>query len=164
ERDLSSVVWRRDGAVWLAVTVQPDQPLEGGHAGVAGETWAAADPDRAKPGRAEGSLRLRPSLFECRFGQAGVWLRSFASSGSISGGPVGPVALSYQMVRRRQGEDTPAAYQLCRAEVPPEVCFVVGYDLREDSPYDQGDAVPGAAGNIRRPPVETLLADRVIDL
>jgi hypothetical protein len=157
EADLTSIVWRRDGGRWLFASIQPD-PDVGGHAGMAGEDWTGT----AKPGAAGGSLRLEPDLRQCRFGQAGVWLQFFTVAPVSAGDLRAPAAVAYQLVRRTVGGETPS-YQLFRSQVPARVCATAGYHLGPGSVYEQGDATPDSPGNLRRPPVDSLLATDVLD-
>jgi len=181
-RDLQSAVLRRDGRVWLAVTVQPDQS-GGGDIGGSLATWSSPvrKPGAAAPGSPDSSLDLAPSsgrLEDCRFGLAGVWLRLIADVPDRNDGISGtsaPRAVAYQVVRHAV---TPSAgatrtYSLFRSEVRPfaddspareRSTFVVGHDLFAAA-YNSaaGGGNLGDAGTIRRPRRDQLLANGVID-
>ena len=113
--DFQSIVWRRDGNVWLLATVQPDQVGQG-DANIGDANWSIGLANRKPSGTAapteygkeESSLRFDEQgstgkwidLKEHRFGQAGVWLRFFTNRTTASSdGDVAPVAVSYQIVR-----------------------------------------------------------------
>ena len=61
-RDMQAAVLRRDGRVWLAATIQPDQS-GGGDAGGTLGAWSPAvrKPGWASPGAANSSLDLEPA-------------------------------------------------------------------------------------------------------
>lgn len=181
-RDLEAAVVRRDGQVWLAATVQPDQR----GAGDAGGTLGAWSPPAPKPGNAQAgasgsSLDLAPEsgrLEDCRFGMAGVWLRCFTDppgSNDTVAGSSAPRAVSYQIVRRAvsAGAGSARRYGLFRAEVRPYAdaepararsTFMAGYDLF-GAAYNSavGGGNLGDAGTIRRPRRDHLLANDVVD-
>lgn len=115
--DFQSIVWRRDGNVWLLATVQPDQ-VGAGQTGISDADWdlSGASDENPKPGRGgvgdygkdlsslrfdeQGSTGKWIDLKEHRFGQAGVWLRFFTNRTTASSdGDVAPIAVSYQIVR-----------------------------------------------------------------
>ena len=115
--DFQSIVWRRDGNVWLLATVQPDQ-VGAGQTGISDADWdlSGAAAENPKPGRGalgdygkdlsslrfdeQGSTGKWIDLKEHRFGQAGVWLRFFTNRTTTSSdGDVAPIAVSYQIVR-----------------------------------------------------------------
>lgn len=191
--DLESAVFRADGAVWLASTVQPDQSGTGdtGYSTTAWKaTWDATGGGVMKPGNGVGpassldltggaeslDAEVRP-LEKFRFGMAGVWLRFFTTepdrndelekTSTIR-------AVGYQIVRYTRATGTPSPrYGLFRSWVrpygsSPDSTFDVGYELfvfpdGSVSRYNSGDARPGYPGTIRRPGVEMLLANNVID-
>lgn len=180
-RDLQSAVLRRDGQVWLAATIQPDQS----GAGDCGGTLAHWSPPLRKPGAAasdpdERSLLLPPSRAaeDCRFGMAGMWLRLItpvSDRNQTLADTSAPRAVAYQIVRRRVSDAPGAAqrYGLFRSEVRPygepgtareRSTFAVGYDLFAagyDAPGGGGNL--GDAGTLRRPRRDLLLADDVVD-
>jgi hypothetical protein len=113
--DFQSIVWRRDGNVWLLATVQADQAGQG-DANISEANWSVGLANRKPPGtsapaeygKEESSLRFDEAgstgkwidLKEHRFGHAGVWLRFFTNRTTPSSdGDVAPVAVSYQIVR-----------------------------------------------------------------
>lgn len=174
ERDLESMVWRRDGASWLAATIQGDPP-PAGHASMSGESWIAADGGALKPAASEGSLVLPaevggtlPPLADYRFGQAGVWLRCvterpWRQSGGLDEPAVtAPVAVAYQLVRRAPSTGRAPVYQLFRSQVAAPAVLDVGPDLAAPE-YQNHDDTPQAPGNLRHPPLEALLGEHVID-
>ncbi len=176
-RDLQAAVLRRDGRVWLAATVQPDQR----GAGDAGGTLGAWSPPVPKPGGAGASLVLAPAsgrIEDCRFGMAGVWLRFITvapGTNDTVADASAPRAVAYQIVRRAVSAGTGAAqrYGLFRTEVRPYAdaepararsTFAVGPDLLA-SAYNSsaGGGNLGDAGTIRRPRRDHLLANDVVD-
>jgi len=181
-RDLQSAVLRRDGRVWLAATVQPDQGGAGDAGGSLG-AWSPAvrKPGAANPGTADSSLDLAPAsgrIEDCRFGQAGVWLRFVTDvpdrNDTISGTSALRV-VSYQIVRRAVSAAAGASqrYALFRSEVRPYAddsparersSWSVGFDVFVAS-YNgpSGGGNPGDAGTVRRPRRDLLLANEVID-
>ena len=179
ERDLRSAVLARDGRVWLAATVQPDQAGAGDIRGTALGCWSASGqpkPGWASPGTAGSSLDLAPAsgrLEDCRFGMAGVWLRLIAQVADDSTGPAGlaaPRAVGYQIVRHGAGGDPGATvrYSLFRSEVRTggaDSTFATGYDVFATAYNDPavGGASLADAGNLRRPRRDQLLAGNVVD-
>ena len=181
-RDLQSAVLRRDGRVWLAATVQPDQSGAGDCGGTLG-AWSPAvrKPGWANPGTADSSLVLAPAsgrIEDCRFGMAGVWLRLVADvpdrNDTISGISA-PRAVSYQIVRRAvsAGAGASQRYALFRSEVRSNAddsparersSWSVGFDVFAAA-YNgtTGGGNPGDAGTVRRPRRDLLLANEVID-
>ena len=181
-RDLQSAVLRRDGRVWLAATVQPDQSGAVDSGGSLG-TWSPAvrKPGAANPGTADSSLDLAPAsgrIEDCRFGQAGVWLRLVTDvpdrNDTISGTSA-PRVVSYQIVRRAVSAVAGASqrYALFRSEARPYAddsparersSWSVGFDVFAAS-YNgpSGGGNPGDAGTVRRPRRDLLLANEVID-
>ncbi len=147
-RDFSSLVWRRDGNVWLLATVQPNQTSNGGNGDtdisdpdwspdwlLQGNTNANPKPGNTNASSSSSSLRLQKKdpaasaadrwqdLADYRFGQAGVWLRFFTSqttSGSAS--TPAPIAVAYQIVRmkpQKNSTDREMRYLLFRSVVRP---------------------------------------------
>jgi prepilin-type N-terminal cleavage/methylation domain-containing protein len=181
-RDLQSAVLRRDGRVWLAATVQPDQSGAGDCGGTLG-AWSpmVRKPGAANPGTAGSSLDLAPAsgrIEDCRFGMAGVWLRFVADvpdrNDSVAGLSA-PRVVSYQIVRRAVTTSAGAAqrYALFRSEVRPYAddsparersSWIVGFDVFAAA-YNgtTGGGNPGDAGTVRRPRRDLLLANEVID-
>jgi type II secretory pathway pseudopilin PulG len=151
ERDLQGACFRSDGNAWLVATVQTDASVSG--------VWV----NGVKP--VASSLNpAAPNLADARFGLAGVWLRFFTRPQITgSGDPAGPVAVSYQIVRR---SPTPAGsaggYLLYRAEVTAPAALTSGYDLTAADYTVASDPV-GEAGNLVRPGFTQVLADNVID-
>lgn len=181
-RDLQSALFRRDGRVWLVATIQPDQGGVGDAGGSLG-AWSPAvpKPGAADPGTAESSLALELAsgrTADCRFGQAGVWLRAItqvSDNNEDVAGTSAPRAVSYQIVRRAVSSTSGAArrYALFRSEVRPygetspsleRSTFAVGHDLLATA-YNTsaGGTNNGDAGTIRRPRRDLLLANDVVD-
>lgn len=153
EADLRSAVFREDGGVWLAATVLSGTTNSG--------NWVSTSFGRPP----ESSLILAaPSIEQCRFGPAGVWLRMFTAPASQPAGEVRAVA--YQIVRRRQtsASSSEIAYMLFRSVVTAQNTLNAGYNL---DPATGGYRVPsgtsGAAGNLISPPLDTVIADHVVD-
>lgn len=181
-RDLQAAVLRRDGRVWLAATVQPDQSGAGDSGGTLG-AWSppVRKPGAANPGTPNSSLALAPSsgrLEHCRFGMAGVWLRFIANvpdRNDESAALSAPRVVGYQIVRRAVAANAGSAqrYGLFRSEVRPygdaspareRSTAVCGYDVFAAA-YNStaGGGNIGDAGTIRRPRRDQLLANDVID-
>ncbi|MFT3828438.1 MAG: hypothetical protein QM691_01905 [Opitutaceae bacterium] len=181
-RDLQSAIMRRDGRVWLAATVQPDQSGAGDAGGTLG-SWSppVRKPGAADPGTAESSLGLEPAsgrIEDCRFGMAGVWLRfvtNIPDRNAQPGDTSAPRVVSYQLVRRAVSAAAGSAqrYALFRAEVRPYAdesparersAFAVGFDVFAAG-YNAtaGGGNLGDGGTVRRPRRDLLLANDVID-
>ncbi|HLP08767.1 MAG TPA: prepilin-type N-terminal cleavage/methylation domain-containing protein [Opitutaceae bacterium] len=181
-RDLESAILHRDGRVWLAATIQPDQSGAGDAGGTLG-AWSppVRKPGAANPGSASSSLALEPAsgrIEDCRFGMAGVWLRFVANvpdRNAQPGDTSAPRVISYQIVRRAVSAAAGSAqrYALFRAEVRPYAdesparersAFVVGFDVFAPA-YNSaaGGGNLGDAGTVRRPRRDLLLANDVID-
>ena len=181
-RDLQAAVLRRDGRVWLAAAVQPDQSGAGDTGGTLG-AWSppVRKPGAAQPGTTGSSLALAPPsrrIEDCRFGMAGVWLRFIADipgANDTVADASAPRAVAYQIVRRAvsAGAGAPQRYGLFRTEVRPfadiapardRSTFAVGFDLLAPA-YNTaaGGGNLGDAGTIRRPRRDHLLANDVVD-
>ena len=151
-RDLPGAVSRGDGNAWLIATIQPESSASG--VWVAGGKPAAASLNAAAP-----------DLTEARFGLAGTWLRLITTqrNNNLTGEPAGPVAVSYQLVRRPPTASAQnCCYLLYRAEASSTATIAAGYDLSAAA-YTDGTDVRGSAGNIARPRVEQALAINVVD-
>jgi type II secretory pathway component PulJ len=173
-QDLQSAIFRADGSVWLAVSVQADTNL-------AGQWRAASRPAQAKPGNTHpGTLDLAaPSVEEARFGVAGVWLRFFTTKPDTSAGAADlsePVAVGYQIIRQNvtASSTSEQRYMLFRAEVRrtrtaggAAGTFEAGYNLDPGAvpatAYLTPSGTAGDPGNLIRPPLGAVLADNVID-
>jgi type II secretory pathway pseudopilin PulG len=181
-RDLQSVRWGDDGRVWLAATILDGSDNSG--------IWKTAP--REKPrGSAAGSLRLgAPELRDDRFGQAGTWLRFFASGrGAVDDASSAsdetalsmPVAVAYQIIRHRVeggGNVGESRYLLYRTEVRPAAwagrpgTMEAGFDFNPDesssgytraSPPNDGTQ-EGDPFAISRPDnLAGVLAENVVD-
>ena len=142
-RDLQSALSGDDGRVWLAAAILDSESNSG--------IWEPSP--REKPrGPTAGSLRLGgPQLREDRFGQAGVWLRFFTVGGAVRSAVLGteettlsaPVAVAYQLIRRRGGgtmRGGAGCYLLHRTEVRPAALagrrgtMEAGFDLDPGNP------------------------------
>ena len=188
-RDFSSLLWRRDGNVWLLATVQPDQTGQG-DASIGDADWeptnpkpgvkTAGNPDSSlclqKPG-APAAQRLQP-IADYRFGQAGVWLRFFTNQVTADTSQAAPIAVAYQIVRiKPQANSTTREmrYWLFRSTVRPapttattRSVLKAGYDLTENTAngYNKNTLTNSGInepGGIRQPDRELLLANNVID-
>ena len=180
-RDLQGAVSKKDGNVWLAATIQQSQTGSGG-SGVVGAVWSSLKPsgNASSATDTSGSFFMSPSLEECRFGQAGTWLRFFTSV-TDTNKAVGtdthisaPRAVAYQIVRLPVVYVTTGGaeyrYQLFRSEVSSNNTFTAGYDI-SNSNYtnatETADLV--GAGIIRNPEVSSrdrslIIANNVIDV
>jgi len=157
--DLSSAVIRRDGGVWLAASaVDNNNTVSGWIDGVQNSKPSSLD---ASATRAE--LADESSLENSRFGKAGVWLRLITAAPTKhrkASEPVAPVAVSYQLIRRRPNPanvDSAAHYILFRTEVSPTDTFAGGYNLTPGSE-------PAYLTTLTSPDAEDIIADNVIDL
>ncbi len=181
-RDLQTAVLRRDGRVWLAATVQPDQSGAGDCGGTLG-AWSppVRKPGAADPGAPDSSLALAPPsgrIDDCRFGMAGVWLRfvtNVPDRNDESAAVSAPRVVAYQIVRRAVAANAGSAqrYGLFRAEVRSysdvspareRSTATCGYDVFAAA-YNStaGGGNIGDGGTIRRPRRDQLLANDVID-
>jgi type II secretory pathway pseudopilin PulG len=157
-QDLQSAIIKRNGDVWLAATVQSTG---------AGFAWNKSDkPTTVNFPAIPASGDTLPSLEEdytlpsaYKFGQAGVWLRFFATIPSSNAGTdiSAPRAISYQIIRRSvSGTSDEQSYMLHRSEVAPQATFTNGYDLyNPNGVYYSGD--------IRNPGVDSVIANNVVD-
>ena len=149
-RDLQSAIFKRNGDVWLAATIQSTGT---------GFQWAGSSkPSGATIPAIPAANNPLPSLEEdYRFGQAGVWLRFFATTpGSNIGTDISaPKAISYQIIRRSvSGSSAEQSYMLHRSEVTAQTTFTNGYDLYNSLYY---------SGDIRSPAVDAVIANNVVD-
>ena len=177
-QDLQGAIFKRDGNVWLAATVQQNQSgLGDGNMGDA--KWS--DP-MVKPRAANGSLDLAATrsslatedqnkLENVRFGQAGVWLRFFTNVSDTNDGSTtnisAPRAVSYQLSRVLIGSSSSDQknYALYRSEVNPKLTFDTGYNITATA-YDLNTgalASDAAEATIRRPHGSRVIANNVID-
>jgi hypothetical protein len=163
-QDLQSVVMRRDGNVWLAATVQPDQTTAAGDCGASMAAWTTGSekPVIGTPGTAGSSLQLAPSserLEDYRFGMAGVWLRMFCvepDSNDSTSDTSAVRASGYQIVRYTVTSTSGSSlrYGFFRSWVRPfhessttaqRSTFFVGYSVFS-GPYNDPDAtIPGSS-------------------
>jgi type II secretory pathway pseudopilin PulG len=150
-RDLQSAIFKRNGDVWLAATIQ---------ASGTGAAWNNSD----KPNVVEippiPTTGVLPSLEDSyKFGQAGVWLRFFATipgSNAITDISA-PRAISYQIIRSSvSGNSDEQSYMLHRSEVSPQDTFNNGYDLYNNSGIYY-------TGPIRDPNISAVIANNVVD-
>lgn len=174
-QDLQGAIFKRDGNVWLAATVQRNQTTISGDADMGDAKWTDAI---QKPNSVNGSLDLTATrnglapedlnkLEYVRFGQAGVWLRFFTnvSDRNVGDDISAPRAVSYQMSRVVIGSSTQRNYVLYRSEVTPRLTFNTGYNITASN-YDSNT---GSAQNdsgvptIRKPNASRIIANNVID-
>lgn len=184
-QDLQSAVMRRDGNIWMAATVQRNQSA-GGDAGVS--VFYTSDLDAVGGGQTkpissgapdeDNSLDLAATLptdaadvgkmENVRFGQLGVWLRFYATppSANNAADPTSlsaPRAVAYQLSRGRLGTgaaaDAQTVYSLFRSEIDPQRTFQQGMNITAAA-YDTST---GAAGAIRTPTVNDIIATNVVD-
>lgn len=153
ESDLQCAVFREDGNVWLAATVLTATNNSG--------IWVTSTSSRPT----SESLELTdPSIEENRFGVAGTWLRLFTDVGGQRTANLRAVA--YQIVRRGQSTASGAevGYLLFRSVVTDANTFTAGYNFDPVAGgYTSASATSGNAGNVLRPPLDTVLADHVVD-
>jgi len=181
--DFEGAVIQRGPDVMMAATIQPNQTTPTGDAAMSEARWTALAAGGApyaaktKPFQAAGSLVVNPasnSFEDYRFGQAGVWLRFFSAPSDTNATldrTSAPRAVSYQIVRRRLSAGDQITYQLFRSEVRPFTTgvnpstFSIGYDLfsTANPGYNTGSATDKDPGNIRRPNVDYIIANDVID-
>ena len=190
-RDFSTLVWRRDGNVWLLATVQPDQTTINGDSNIGDADWkptnpkpevkTVGNPDSSlrleKPGAVTAAKRLQP-ISDYRFGQAGVWLRFFTNQVTKDTSQPEPIAVAYQIVRIKPQPNSTTRemrYWLFRSAVRPaptdsttRSVLYAGFDLTDNSlnGYNKNTSTnsgSGEPGGIRQPDRELLLANNVID-
>ena len=153
ERDLQGVVYRGDGGVWLAASVEQTSGVSG--------SWVMG----TKPV----SASLDPAasvLADARFGVGGVWLR-FITANSVAdaegNGTDVPVAVSYQLIRRPMSPSAHSAiYTIYRAQAGPKATLDAGYDLNAIS-YNTPSDESATAGSLVSPGYAQALAENVID-
>jgi len=184
--DLEAAVFRLDGRVWLAATVEEDQSGQG-DSGATFAVWSYPAQGTPKPNAlgTNGSLEFEPAGFTVpaaqqpfegyRFGMAGLWLRFFTvepDRNNDVGNLSAPRAVGYQIVRCRLGAGASASvqYRLFRSWVRPDSSFVEGFSLFEStttagspSAYNNGNGSEGAPGSLRRPNETYELAADVVD-
>ena len=152
-QDLQGALYRDDGGVWLVATVQADTGASGAWVGGTKPPATSFDP-------------ATPVLGEARFGVAGVWLRFFTTAQGAddrTGDPAAPVAVAYQIIRRSPTPSGDAChYLLYRSVVAPSATFAAGYDLSAPD-YAAAPLTDGAAGSVRHPGGQQVIADNVID-
>lgn len=154
--DLQAAIFRDVNGVALAADVLTDT----GNSGL----WNLEGEARQKPSDAAGTaLRYDANeIGDATFGRAGVWLRLFTNQRGSNTSPEtlsAPVALGWQLVRR-DGTSGDAnrnpRYFLHRAVMSPTQVLDAGFDLAA-APY------ASAASPLRRPPVESIVGENVID-
>jgi prepilin-type N-terminal cleavage/methylation domain-containing protein len=152
-QDLQGALYRDDGNVWFAATVQPVASVSG--------AWV----NGTKPA-ADSLAPAAEDLAEARFGVAGTWLRFFTAAQGAdarTNDPAAPVAVSYQIIRRAPvASGSSCHYLLYRAAVTPSDTFAAGYDLGA-AIYNTGASSEGVAGNVTSPAILQVMADNVID-
>lgn len=175
-QDLNGAIFKRDGNVWLAATLQDNQ-TGAGDTDMATANWSTGV--NVKPDDDDGSMLLTGdtgvnSIADFRFGQAGVWLRFFTTPPGANDDTLeevsAPRAVAWQIVRRQLGSAAATAqysYHLFRSETRPfavddtgtttvdegdDNVFAVGYNLfmadggTGSIGYNRGNAV--AVGNV----------------
>lgn len=150
-RDLQSAIFKRNGDVWLAASIQTNGTGSG-------SAWGDSDkPTTVTIPAIPASGQTLPALETYKFGQGGVWLRFIATiPGTNSGTDISaPRAISYQIVRNSvSGSSAEQRYMLYRSEVNPQATFTNGYDLFNALYY---------SGDLRTPPTDTVIANNVVD-
>lgn len=153
EADLQGAVFREDGNVWLAATVLTATSNSG--------IWVTSSSSRPST---ESLVLTEAAIEDDRFGVAGTWLRFFTDVGGQNTANLRAVA--YQIVRRAQSSASGAevGYLLFRSVVTDANTFAAGYSLDPSSGgYRSALATSGSAGNVIRPPLDTVMADHVVD-
>lgn len=153
EADLQGAAFREDGNVWMAATVLTLTSNSG--------IWVTSSSTRPS---AESLILAENSIEDDRFGLAGTWFRFFTDVGGQNTANFS--AVSYQIVRRAQSTASGAevGYLLFRSVVTGANTFAAGYNLDPTSgAYRSPSATPGNAGNVLRPPLDSVLADHVVD-
>ncbi|MBI2510735.1 MAG: prepilin-type N-terminal cleavage/methylation domain-containing protein [Opitutae bacterium] len=153
EADLQAAVFREDGNVWMSATVLTTTSNSG--------AWVSTNRGRAA---ADSLVLTEPAIADDRFGAAGTWLRFFTDAGGRNTANLRAVA--YQIVRRAQSSASGAevSYLLFRSVVSDANTFAAGYNLDPTTGgYRTANATVGNAGNVLRPPLDTVLADHVVD-
>lgn len=184
-QDLEGAIYRDDGNTWMAANILDTTTNATG-------LWVNAQTtSNAKPNGSNGSLLLStPSIADARYGLAGTWLRFFtmrrgsniiSTSSPLVDTISAPVAVSYQIVRRRTSAanlNLNTGYFLHRSEVRPSSSgtspgvIESGYSFLPTSAYQVNTAgntgsitgdprsvlVPGSVTNL-----DSILADNVID-
>ncbi|MDB6092499.1 MAG: hypothetical protein JWM32_61 [Verrucomicrobia bacterium] len=151
--DLNGAMFRWDGNVWLAATVEREAEASGVAVAALKPIAASFAPDATE-------------LTDARFGGAGVWLRFFTSSRGRdprSGDEAAPVAVAYQVSRRRlsPGSDE-VRFSLSRSTTTPAAALAAGFNLSAADYCSAGSAAAGTAG-IAAPNPRDILAENVID-
>lgn len=149
-RDLQSAIFKRNGDVWLAATIQTNG---------SGAAWSNSDkPSTVAIPAIPAAGNQLPSLdTDYKFGQAGVWLRFVATiPGTNAGTDISaPRAISYQIIRRSvSGSSAEQSYMLYRSEATPSDTFTNGYNLY--APYYY-------SGTLRTPGDDAVIANNVVD-
>lgn len=189
--DLEGAIVRSDGNVWFAASI-----LETNNPAVTTTTAELRD-DRNWIVSGTGSTRIKPesdpasprfdarnlvlnapSIEDCAFGRAGVWLRFFTVRAGSNDGVDNlsvPVAVAYQICRRRvgAGSDDQLAYMLYRSAVRGSGSGTgqdggvvqIGYNLDPGAgnAYSTPSGRDGDPGNVVRPNANQVLAMNVVD-
>ena len=186
QEDLHCALYRNDGNVWMAATV------EGKSSSSSVSSWKKANA-LEKPTKE--SLRLlvdhltepsqdpyvlatnRLRLEESRFGPSGTWFRFFTQAPELdpsSKSGSGVRAISYRIVRHglTGATNSQPKYQLFRADVSAKETFEAGYDLHpgqgtyragKDGRRETGNVVDPVFQDNGRPSTDFSLAANVID-
>lgn len=176
ERDLQTMVWRRDATRYFAAEILDSQASLNNHG------WLLTAPGPIKPANG-GSLQPLPDdvgvageplITSARFGLSGVWLR-FLGCHLDSGGTM-PVVIAYKIARRPvTGHPTvsnlaPIRYALYRSAVSESQTFTVGYDVTNSSYGSSNNNTAAIAApthrnpsNVTNPGHGNLIASNVVD-
>lgn len=182
--DLEGAFFKSDDGVWFATSI-----LESNNS-AASESNAnlASDRNWVISGSQSVSIKPRtdadprgfvldaPSIADCRFGMAGVWLRFFTTkqdSYDTWRDASAPTAVSYQLVRRNvtSSSSSEIRYMLYRSEVRVVASsggspgtFETGYDLHPlGGSYTTPNDSEGHPGNLIDAPAVRVIANNVID-
>lgn len=181
--DLEGAFFRTDGDVWFAATI-----LESNNASASeSNSDLASDRNWVVSGSQSVLIKPRtdvdprvfvldaPSIADCRFGMAGVWLRFFTTKQDDYDSwqdASAPTAVAYQIVRRNVTTSSASEirYMFYRSEVrvvstgTTDGTFETGYDLDpDDGEYTNPNAGDGNPGNVVSPPAARVIANNVID-
>lgn len=168
ERDLHSAIFRRDGSMWMAVTVSNSSAPLTIHGWLVTAKMKPAAPEslRLVPDPGDGST---PVLTNARFGVSGAWLR-FVTTNVESDGSL-PVTVSYQIARRPVSGAVSSAnpadvrYSLFRSAVSTAATFSTGYEV-EAAGYGSTSITPAASRSpktVTNPNSTDALATNVVD-
>lgn len=173
ERDLQTLVWRRDATRYFAAEIL-DSPAALNYHGwllTALGPIKPADGGSLRPLPDNDPLAGEPLIRDARFGLSGVWLRFVAFHTDSTDGTL-PVVISYRVVRRPvtgltvETNPAPRRYGLFRSAVTATDTFSFGYDVKNIA-YASSDNSPSilnrSPSNVTNPHSANLIASNVVD-